>query len=94
MGNAIKFTEKGEIELSLEVDEDWDNKIKLHVKVRDTGIGISKEKLEMVFDRFRTVEDTHTREFGGTGLGLTISKNIYFIEEWKPGLKLNIFVYI
>ena len=72
IGNAIKFTQEGYIKIGYEFTDS--NFIKFYVQ--DTGIGISEEKLEIIFDRFRQVEDTHTREFGGTGLGLTICSNI------------------
>ncbi|MCF8298179.1 MAG: PAS domain S-box protein [Saprospiraceae bacterium] len=72
IGNAIKFTYQGYIKIGYEIMDN--NFIKFYVK--DTGIGISDDKIDIIFDRFRQVEDTHTREFGGTGLGLTISNNI------------------
>ena len=76
LGNALKFTEAGEIELSLDVDEEQNDRIKIHVKVRDTGIGIPKKKLETVFDAFMQADNSTTRKFGGTGLGLAICKKI------------------
>jgi two-component system sensor histidine kinase/response regulator len=76
MGNATKFTEIGEIELSLYVEEEKDDQLKLHATVRDTGIGISNEKLNTIFDAFQQGDGSITRRFGGTGLGLTICKQI------------------
>lgn len=76
MGNAAKFTEKGEIELSVDVDEETDVNVKLHCKVRDTGIGIKEDELERIFDVFQQADGTITRKFGGTGLGLNICKLI------------------
>jgi len=76
MGNAAKFTEKGEIELSLDVEEEKNGLIKLHVIVRDTGIGIPKDKIEKVFDVFQQADGSTTRKYGGTGLGLTICREI------------------
>ena len=81
MTNAVKFTPEGEIELSLQVEEEKDDRIKLHVKVRDTGIGIPEDKLEIIFNVFQQVDNSTTREFGGTGLGLTISKQIAKLME-------------
>jgi CheY-like chemotaxis protein len=81
MGNAAKFTEEGEIELSLEVEEEKSDRLKLHVKVRDTGIGIPEEKLATVFDVFQQVDGSTTRKYGGTGLGLTICKQIAKLME-------------
>jgi len=76
MGNAAKFTEEGEIELSLEIDEDKAEKLKLHIKVRDTGIGIPDDKLDLVFDVFQQADGSTIRKYGGTGLGLAICKQI------------------
>jgi len=76
MGNAAKFTEKGEIELRLDIDEKKDGIISIHVCVRDTGIGIPKRRLQTIFDAFKQVDGSITRKYGGTGLGLTISRKI------------------
>jgi len=70
--NALKFTTKGYIELGFS----FKGKNVIQFYVKDTGIGIPKEKQTIIFDRFRQVDDTHTREYGGTGLGLTISRNL------------------
>jgi len=73
--NAIKFTEKGTIDVvcRMVVEEDKDF---LLFSVKDTGIGISKEKQELIFERFRQADQAHSRLFGGTGLGLAISKGL------------------
>ena len=76
MGNAFKFTESGEIELSLDVEEEKDDRIKLHAAVRDTGIGIPEDKLFTIFSPFQQVDGSITRKYGGTGLGLSICKKI------------------
>ena len=76
VGNAVKFTESGEIELSVDVEDRRDGRIMLHVSVRDTGIGIPKEKLSDVFEAFKQADSSTTRKYGGTGLGLSICKNI------------------
>jgi PAS domain S-box-containing protein len=70
--NAIKFTPEGYIEIGFDLLPQ--NKIRLFV--RDTGIGIAQEKQKLIFDRFRQIDESHTREFGGTGLGLSICKNL------------------
>jgi PAS domain S-box-containing protein len=70
MSNAIKFTHDGQVEFGCYFSRN--NMLKFFVK--DTGIGISTENQAIVFDRFRQVDDAHTRRYGGTGLGLTISK--------------------
>jgi two-component system, sensor histidine kinase and response regulator len=76
LGNAAKFTSAGEIELSLHLEEEKADQIKLHAKIRDTGIGITAGKLEAIFDPFQQADGSTTREYGGTGLGLSISKQI------------------
>ncbi|MEA2039642.1 MAG: ATP-binding protein, partial [Thermodesulfobacteriota bacterium] len=76
MGNAPKFTESGEIELSLYVEEERDEEVKLHAAIRDTGIGIDRDKLSHIFDQFQQADGSTTRKYGGTGLGLSICKKI------------------
>jgi len=70
--NAVKFTHNGEISLSLMLAEE--NYLK--IKVKDTGIGIPKDKLEIIFEFFRQADNSHTREHGGVGIGLAISQKI------------------
>ncbi|HAF28907.1 MAG TPA: hypothetical protein DCG75_07650 [Bacteroidales bacterium] len=70
--NAVKFTHNGEISLSLMLAEDN----YLSIKVKDTGIGILKDKLEIIFEFFRQVDDSHTRKHDGVGIGLAISQRI------------------
>jgi CheY-like chemotaxis protein len=74
IGNAIKFTESGEV--SLRVTRDQQSPTMLRFTVSDTGIGIPAEKLGMVFERFTQADSSTTRRFGGSGLGLTISKQL------------------
>ncbi len=76
MANAAKFTKKGEIELALTVDDETEETITLHTSIRDTGIGLPEEKLESIFEAFRQADGSTTREYGGTGLGLTICRKI------------------
>ncbi|MCU0287080.1 MAG: response regulator [Acidobacteria bacterium] len=76
MGNAVKFTTEGEIELSIDVEEERPDRLKLHSIVRDTGIGIPTDKLESIFEAFQQADGSITRKFGGTGLGLSISREI------------------
>jgi two-component system, sensor histidine kinase and response regulator len=76
LGNAPKFTEKGEIELSVEMDEERDNRLLMHAKVRDTGIGISPDKVGAIFEPFQQADGSTTRKYGGTGLGLSICKQL------------------
>ena len=75
VNNAIKFTECGEINIIASLVEKFDDKVKLKFTISDTGIGISKENQEKIFESFTQADDSTTRKYGGTGLGLTISKN-------------------
>jgi two-component system, sensor histidine kinase and response regulator len=76
LGNAAKFTEKGELELSLDVHAETEETITLLAKIRDTGIGIPEDKFATIFEAFKQADGTTTRKFGGTGLGLTICRRI------------------
>jgi signal transduction histidine kinase/ligand-binding sensor domain-containing protein/CheY-like chemotaxis protein len=76
MGNAVKFTDSGEIELSIEVEKKDDNTITLHAAVRDTGVGIPGEKQDSIFAAFHQADGTITRKYGGSGLGLAICKQL------------------
>ena len=81
LGNAIKFTEVGEVvmEVSREMeipDQQGDQDCLLHFTIKDTGIGIPQEKLNSIFERFTQADSSTTRRYGGTGLGLTISKQL------------------
>jgi len=76
VGNATKFTDKGEILLSVHVEHQTDNEVLLHFAVKDTGIGIPKEKQESIFFVFQQVDGSTSRRFGGTGLGLAISRQL------------------
>jgi two-component system, sensor histidine kinase and response regulator len=76
IGNAIKFTDKGEVVLRVIQDPDAKQLGALRFMVSDTGIGIPAEKLDGVFERFVQADSSTTRKYGGTGLGLTISKRL------------------
>jgi PAS domain S-box-containing protein len=76
LGNAVKFTDKGEIELKVEKVLLEDENITLRFSVRDTGIGIPLEKQQRIFDAFTQEDSSVSKRFGGTGLGLTISNNL------------------
>jgi signal transduction histidine kinase/CheY-like chemotaxis protein len=75
LGNAIKFTEKGHVYLNVGL-ETIDQMPFIRFDVEDTGIGIVKDKIDLVFEAFTQADGSHTRKFGGTGLGLTITKQI------------------
>ncbi|MDO6462160.1 response regulator [Granulosicoccaceae sp. 1_MG-2023] len=76
LGNAIKFTETGEVLLRLRADETGAGTARLSFEVRDSGIGVAEDKLQSIFDVFSQADSSTTREYGGTGLGLSISRQI------------------
>ena len=76
VGNAIKFTPKGQVEVRLSVDEIRGESVWLHGMVADTGIGIPEEKHALIFEAFSQADGSTTRLFGGTGLGLAISSQL------------------
>ena len=76
VGNAVKFTERGEIAVRVHAELLEDKATILHFTVSDTGVGIPAEKLESIFESFSQADTSTTREFGGTGLGLTISRRL------------------
>ncbi len=76
LSNAIKFTPEGEIELSVELVRDLGDEVVLKFAVRDTGIGIPPERQKAIFDSFTQADGSITRRYGGTGLGLTICRQL------------------
>ncbi|MCP4345238.1 MAG: response regulator [Desulfobacterales bacterium] len=76
VGNAVKFTHEGEVVISGELAQDTGDFLKIRFIVKDTGIGIPSEKLEKIFESFTQANGSTSREYGGTGLGTTISKKI------------------
>lgn len=91
VNNAIKFTDNGEVVLTVTVSNRQDASVQLHVSVSDTGAGIEKELQERIFREFEQADNTSTRQFGGTGLGLAICSNLVQLmngEIWvdsEPG---------
>ncbi len=73
LGNAVKFTAQGQVELSTKIVERHDTFVLMQIEVRDTGIGISPESIDTIFKPFTQEDGSTSRKFGGTGLGLTIS---------------------
>ena len=92
VGNAIKFTERGEILVDVRKEAEDETGILLHFRVQDTGIGIPKEKQKAIFEAFTQADSTTTRKYGGTGLGLAIAARLVSLMggsiwvESEPGL--------
>lgn len=76
LSNAIKFTSYGSVKLLIKSERNHDSRFKIRFVVKDTGVGIPKEKLVTIFESFSQANNEITRKFGGTGLGLTISKRL------------------
>src|SRR6266851_1715779 len=72
VGNSIKFTERGEIDVSAEIESETSDGVCLHFAVRDTGIGIAPDNQKIIFEAFSQADSSMARKFGGSGLGLTI----------------------
>lgn len=81
--NAVKFTQQGQISIRAKKLEQAGEQVKLLFEVEDTGIGIASEELDKIFESFVQASGTTTREYGGTGLGLTITKKLVELQEGK-----------
>jgi len=86
LGNAIKFTPSGEVELNVRVAEESEDSAWLRFAVRDTGIGIPQDKRGVLFTKFSQVDSSTTRVYGGTGLGLSISKQLVELMGGQIGV--------
>jgi two-component system, sensor histidine kinase and response regulator len=76
IGNAIKFTKQGEVGIKVAVESKAEDEVSLHFTVHDTGIGVAPEKQRVIFEAFSQADSSMAREYGGTGLGLTISSRL------------------
>jgi signal transduction histidine kinase/DNA-binding NarL/FixJ family response regulator len=86
-GNAIKFTEEGEVTLTVKNIEESDDQCSIRFTVKDSGIGIPENKLKTIFERFTQAEQSTTRRFGGTGLGLNIVKQLVELHNSEIHVK-------
>ncbi len=84
--NAVKFTEHGEIDITIRVKEQTDKDVLLYCAVRDTGIGLTEEQIGRLFQSFSQADTSTTRKFGGTGLGLVISKKLAELMGGEVGV--------
>ena len=87
IANALKFTFSGEIVVDVRVAKKQKNKMFVEFSVRDSGIGIPKDKLDVIFESFRQADESVTRRFGGTGLGLTICKQLTEMQGGSISVK-------
>ena len=87
VGNAVKFTNEGQILVDVKVQEKQGNEIVLHFSVEDTGVGVASEDHEKLFDAFTQVDGSATRRFGGTGLGLAISRRLVRLLGGEIGIE-------
>jgi len=86
-GNAIKFTDEGQVELRVAVESEEQSRVTLRFEVKDTGIGVTGESRDIIFRPFVQVDGSSTRKFGGTGLGLSISRHLVDLMGGEIGVK-------
>ena len=86
-GNAIKFTEKGSVTIKTTIKKRDEKTLLLNFAVKDTGIGISSDKIDMIFESFTQASSEINRKYGGTGLGLTISKEL--VEKMRGKIEIE-----
>ncbi len=89
IGNAIKFTNQGEVVVTVEIDQNHDSKTWIRFSVADTGIGIPPEKHASIFAPFEQADSSTTRKYGGTGLGLTISARLIDLMQGRIWVEQN-----
>ena len=86
VGNAVKFTPAGSVAVQIGIDHETDQRVALRVAVSDTGIGVSADAMERIFDPFEQVDSSTTRKYGGTGLGLAITKQLVELMGGSIGI--------
>jgi signal transduction histidine kinase/ActR/RegA family two-component response regulator len=87
IGNAIKFTSKGYVELLVRCDNEIDKVASLYIEIKDTGSGIQQEQQNNLFESFTQADSSTTRQFGGTGLGLTICRQLVYLMDGDIGFE-------
>ncbi|MEO5616878.1 MAG: ATP-binding protein, partial [Candidatus Eisenbacteria bacterium] len=87
VGNAIKFTERGDIVLGVDVDSEHERRVTLRFSVQDTGVGIPPDKQRLIFEAFRQADGSTTRRYGGTGLGLAICSQLVEMMGGEIGVE-------
>ncbi|MCB2182003.1 MAG: response regulator [Desulfobulbaceae bacterium] len=87
VGNALKFTSKGEVAIEVDKIDDTEEDVRLRFSVKDTGIGIPKERQKAIFDKFTQADGSTTRKYGGTGLGLAITNQLVSLMGGKIGIE-------
>ncbi|MFT3782490.1 MAG: response regulator [Nibricoccus sp.] len=87
LGNAVKFTERGEVTVAVGREEETSSHIQLHFEISDTGVGMKEETLQQLFRPFSQADASTTRRFGGTGLGLAISKQLVTLMGGRVGVQ-------
>lgn len=90
LNNAVKFTSYGEVKLETRIRSITDTSVDIQFSVCDTGIGISEEKLESIFESFNQADSSTTRKFGGTGLGLSICKKLVELQNGKISVESSV----
>jgi signal transduction histidine kinase/CheY-like chemotaxis protein len=86
LGNAFKFTDRGEVLVHVALQQEDDGTARIHFKVKDTGIGIPRDRLDRLFKSFSQADASTTRKYGGTGLGLAISKQLVEMMQGEIGI--------